>query len=359
MGVVFQAEDPQLKRHVALKVMRPPLSTTSTVRQRFLREAQAIAALKHDHIVTIYQIGEDRGLPYLAMEFLEGRSLDRWLHERQPTVAKALRIGREIAQGLGAAHALGLIHRDIKPGNIWIEDRQEAGPDAAAQGERVKILDFGLAHLDADTTDLTQGHVLGTPGFMVPEQARSGRVDSRADLFSLGCVLYRMTTGKIPFEAKDLVSHALAVETTSPRPPRDLNRQVPPVLNKLILRLLAKRPGDRPSSAREVIRTLEAAERELLNRPVAANTLFRTAAVIAWTVPRRLRSASRKALLIGAAACSWCRFHWALFSGLTGPILTGRNKLLRRVLFRSRPATKSWFRLIFIPASRAGGNGNG
>ena len=157
--------------------MRPPLSTTSTVRQPFLREAQAIAALNHDHIVTIYEIGEDRGLPYLAMDSLRAGLWTAGFMSDNPRSRKSCGLVGKLPRGW-AAHALGLIHRDNNPGNIWIEDRQEAGPDAAAQGERVKILDFGLADLDADTTDLTQGHVLGTPGFMVPEQARSGRVDS-------------------------------------------------------------------------------------------------------------------------------------------------------------------------------------
>src|SRR5262249_49941204 len=147
MGVVFQAEDPQLKRKVALKAMKPALAASTTAKQRFLREAQTTAAIKHDNIVTIYQVGEDRGVPFLAMEFLEGMSLDGYLKKKRtkvdPTAVapgslamdQVLRVGREIALGLAAAHARGLIHRDIKPANIWLE---------APRG-RVKILDFGLA----------------------------------------------------------------------------------------------------------------------------------------------------------------------------------------------------------------------
>ena len=136
MGVVYQAEDITLKRLVALKVMLPRLAADPTSRQRFLREARAMAAVHHDHIAAIYQVGEEKGIPYIAMEFFQGTPLDKWLKQgHKPTVAQVLRIGREIAEALAAAHALGLIHRDIKPGNIWLD---------SSHGERVKILDFGL-----------------------------------------------------------------------------------------------------------------------------------------------------------------------------------------------------------------------
>src|SRR5207248_6897379 len=140
MGVVFQAEDRQLRRLVALKVMRPDLAAQDQARARFLREARAAAALKHDHIVTIYQVGDDRGVPFLAMEFLAGKSLEEWLRpDRRASIPEAITIAKQIARGLAAAHATGLIHRDIKPANLWLE---------APRG-RVKILDFGLARLTA------------------------------------------------------------------------------------------------------------------------------------------------------------------------------------------------------------------
>ena len=136
MGVVYQAEDPKLKRKVALKAMLPTLAASASAGQRFLREAQAMAAVKHDHVVTIHQVDEERGVPFLAMEFLKGEPLDERLNREQKLpLAEVLRIGREIAEGLDAAHTTGLIHRDIKPGNIWLE----------APAARVKILDFGLA----------------------------------------------------------------------------------------------------------------------------------------------------------------------------------------------------------------------
>ncbi len=155
MGVVFRAEDPQLQRLVALKAMLPALASKDSARQRFLREARAAAGLKHDHIVTIHQVGEDRGAPFLAMEFLKGESLDDRIKDKNNAplpLSETLRIGREIAEGLEAAHEHGLIHRDIKPGNIWLEGRCA----------RVKILDFGLAQQcrrrSLDTKRCHRGH---------------------------------------------------------------------------------------------------------------------------------------------------------------------------------------------------------
>src|SRR5262249_35038997 len=151
------------RRPVALKALLPALSASPSCRARFLREAQAAAALQHDHVVTVYQVGEDRGVPFLAMQLLEGETLEARLRRsgRLP-LRTALRVGREIAEGLAAAHARQLIHRDVKPGNIWLE----AGRD------RVKILDFGLARAAREESHLTQsGAVMGTPAYMAPEQA--------------------------------------------------------------------------------------------------------------------------------------------------------------------------------------------
>jgi serine/threonine protein kinase len=258
MGVVFKAEDPDLQRVVALKVMLPRLAVSASARQRFLREARAAAALSDDHIVHVYQVGEDRGIPYLAMQLLKGEPLEALLR-RQPrlSVTEALRIGREIAEGLAVAHEHGLIHRDIKPANIWLEPI--AGQPAGHNG-RVKILDFGLARAVSGDLSLTQsGAILGTPGYMAPEQSGKG-ADHRSDIFSLGCVLYRMTTGEAPFQAPEPVSMLVAVATQEPRPPHDLNVQIPGALERLILRMLAKDPMQRPQSAPEVVAELRALE---------------------------------------------------------------------------------------------------
>ncbi|HTU88793.1 MAG TPA: serine/threonine-protein kinase [Gemmataceae bacterium] len=269
MGVVFLAEDAQLKRPVALKIMRPALAADKSARQRFVREARAMAMLKHDRIVAIYQVDEDRGVPFLAMEYLEGETLHERL-KREPVLPldDALRISGEIADTLAAAHAHGLIHRDIKPSNIWLEfsrDSQGSANRALPCGSRlnetgrVKILDFGLARPAVDDdAHLTQtGVILGTLAFMSPEQARGEHVDHRSDLFSLGCVLYRMVTGQLPFQGRDMVSTLLSLSHDHPKPPRELNPQVPPALNHLIQRLLAKNVADRPSSAESVVQALQ------------------------------------------------------------------------------------------------------
>jgi predicted Ser/Thr protein kinase len=254
MGVVFLAEDPQLERRVALKAMRPALISSDSAKKRFFREAKTTASIKHDHIITIYQVGEDRGAPFLAMEFLEGESLEERLQRsKKLPLDDVLRMGREIAEGLAEAHKHGLIHRDIKPANIWLEGRRS----------RVKVLDFGLARATGDETHLTQpGTILGTPAYMAPEQARGEEVDARGDLFSLGCVLYRMATGELPFTGNNLMSLIRALEMHHPTPPAQRHPDVPPSLSGLIMKLLAKDRNERPSSAEEVVAALESFEKD-------------------------------------------------------------------------------------------------
>jgi Protein kinase domain len=253
MGVVFRAEDPQLRRSIALKTMRPALAAIASNRLRFIREAQAVAALDHDHIIPIYHVGEDRGIPFIAMPLLKGETLDdRLRREGRPPIAEALRIGREVAEGLAAAHAGGLVHRDIKPANIWLE---------APRG-RVRILDFGLARAESDLQNLTTtGAILGTPAFMSPEQAQGRPIDPRSDLFSLGCVLYRCATGSPPFQGTSAAAVLGAVLTGHPPPPRTVEPAVPWPFSALILRLLAKDPDRRPSSALEVAGAIAEIER--------------------------------------------------------------------------------------------------
>ncbi|HTU19181.1 MAG TPA: protein kinase [Gemmataceae bacterium] len=287
MGVVFRAEDPQLQRLVALKAMLPALAANESARQRFLREARAAASLKHDHIVTIHQVGEDRGAPFLAMEFLEGEALeDRIKREGKLPLAEVLRIGREIAEGLQAAHEHGLIHRDIKPANVWLEGKRG----------RVKILDFGLARSSSDDVHLTQsGAIVGTPAYMPPEQARGDAVDARCDLYSLGCVLFRLCTGELPFKGDNTMSLLLALATEQPKSPREINADVPPPLADLILRLLAKEPSQRPAMAGDVAQSLQDIAVEKSPARAAASTL---------APPRRRRkllwAAAAGALLVAA-----------------------------------------------------------
>jgi serine/threonine protein kinase len=264
MGVVYQAEDVHLHRLVALKALLPTLAASAAARQRFLREAQAVAALVHDHIIPIHNVGEDRGIPYLAMPFLQGEPLDSHLRrEGRLPLADILRIGRETAEGLAAAHAHGLVHRDIKPANLWLETSPgERG--VSTPWCRVRIVDFGLARSTAEAAHLTQlGAIVGTPAYMAPEQAEGDPVDARSDLFSLGCVLYRMCTGQLPFRGETTIATLLAVATEPPRPLHLLNPMLPKALADLVMQLLAKRPDSRPGSARAVAEALAAIEQAL------------------------------------------------------------------------------------------------
>jgi WD40 repeat protein len=254
MGVVFHAEDLVLGRPVALKVMQPRAAADPCGRERFLREAKAAAAVEHDHIVTILHVGEDHGMPFLVMPLLRGESLeDRIWHEGRLGATEVLRIGREIAQGLSAAHRQGLIHRDVKPANIWLEG--ESG--------RVKLLDFGLARIAQEPAQLTQqGVVMGTPYYMAPEQSRSLPLDGRADLFSLGCVLYRIATGRLPFPGDNALAVLTSLALEAPPPPHQLAPDLPPRLSDLILRLMAKDRADRPESADAVVEAIRRLEKE-------------------------------------------------------------------------------------------------
>jgi tRNA A-37 threonylcarbamoyl transferase component Bud32 len=291
MGVVYVAEDTQLRRRVALKVMSATLAQDKAARSRFLREARAQAALSsHPHIAPIYEVGEADGVPYLAMELLHGETLARRLRLTGGAalpLGEAIRIGAEVAAGLAAAHDRGLIHRDVKPGNIWL----------AAEDGRVRLLDFGLARTGGDEPRLTQpGVVLGTPAYMAPEQAAGQAVTFKADLFSLGCVLYHLCTGTPPFKGTRHLETLQAVVTDQPRPVADVNAGVPLGLAALIGRLLAKAPEDRRTSARAVAIALQA----LLRQTTAtAPTGLRDSGVVAGVdegpVPgHRARPTSRK-----------------------------------------------------------------
>ncbi len=248
MGAVFLGIDEALDRKVALKVMLPRHAARPTAKERFLREARAAAKVKSDHVITLHEVGEANGVPFIAMEYLQGQPLDEFLKTNgNPTAAQILRIGREVAAGLADAHALGLVHRDIKPANLWLE---------APKG-RVKILDFGLARSQTEDVQLTHsGAIVGTPAFMSPEQGLGKPLDGRSDLFSLGGVLYRLCTGKLPFPGHSPMEVLTRLATEDPAPVRGLNPDVPEPLAKLIHTLLAKKPDDRYATAEDVVRAI-------------------------------------------------------------------------------------------------------
>jgi WD40 repeat protein len=243
MGVVLKAFDDVLRRVVAIKVLAPHLASSGHARKRFIREARAAAGVTHEHVVTIHAVEETGSLPYIVMQYVHGLSLQERIDRDGPLELKeVLRIGLQTASGLAAAHALGLVHRDIKPANILLENGVE----------RVKITDFGLARA-ADDASLTQsGVVAGTPQYMAPEQAAGEAVDQRADLFSLGSVLYAMCTGRPPFRGSSTLAVLRRVCEEQPHPVRELNPDIPEWLCRIIARLHAKDPAERFGSAREV-----------------------------------------------------------------------------------------------------------
>lgn len=312
MGIVYRAEDTRLQRQVALKVMRPEIAAGPQARQRFLREARTAAAVEHDHIITIYEADQTPdGALYIAMPLLQGETLeDRLLRSGPPPLSEALRLAAEIAEGLAAAHARGLIHRDIKPSNVWLESRgtgsgERSGPSGAAT--RVKILDFGLARPTGGAELSQSGLVVGTPAYMSPEQARGEELDARSDLFSLGGLLYRMCTDRLPFPGKGPLPVLQAVGKPPPSA-RAVRPEVPAALDDLLARLLAWEPADRPADAACVSAALRALLTQAPTGAAASTahsavTVAQTPQAEAPSAPARpRRRAWRSAACVGALA---------------------------------------------------------
>jgi serine/threonine protein kinase len=247
MGTVLKALDTNLNRPVAVKVLAPALAANAVARKRFLREARAAAAVKHPDVVTIYAVERGTGVPYLVMEYVDGVTLQQKIEQEGAIpVVETLRIGTQLAEGLEAAHAQGLVHRDMKPSNVLLENCVE----------RVKITDFGLARAVDDVSITKTGEVAGTPEYMSPEQALGELVDHRSDLFSLGSILYAMCAGRPPFRGTSSLAIMKRVCEDTPRPLRELNPDVPEWLVRIIDRLLAKNPDERFQSAGKVAELL-------------------------------------------------------------------------------------------------------
>jgi serine/threonine-protein kinase len=247
MGVVLKGFEAALDRYVAIKVLAPHLATSGAARTRFAREARAAAAVLHENIVAIHRVSEANGLPYLVMPYLPGDSLQKRLDDRGPLdLNEILRIGAQIAAGLTAAHAQGLVHRDIKPGNILLDEGVE----------RVTITDFGLARAADDASLTRSGVIAGTPQYMSPEQARGEPLDGRSDLFSLGSVLYAMCAGRPPFRAETAFGVLQRISDPRPTPIREIVPETPEWLCEIIAKLHAKLPAERFQSAGEVAELL-------------------------------------------------------------------------------------------------------
>jgi serine/threonine-protein kinase len=259
MGIVFKGFDTELNRPVAIKILAPHLAGSGAARQRFSREARAAAAVVHEHVVAIHNVESDgttsahqpeasARAPFLVMQYVAGESLQARLDRQGPLALKEiLRIAHQTAAGLAAAHAQGLVHRDVKPSNILLE-----------QGiERALLTDFGLARAADDASLTHTGYMPGTPHYMSPEQARGDTIDATSDLFSLGSVIYAMCTGRPPFRADTSFGVLRRITDTDPRPIREINPDLPAWLPQLVDKLLAKRPADRFASAAEAADLLE------------------------------------------------------------------------------------------------------
>ena len=249
MGVVLKGHEPALNRYVAIKLLAPHLASNGAARQRFSREAQAAAAVLHENVIAIHRVDQSQGLPYLVMPFIGGVSLQKRIDLEGPLpLAAILRIARQIAAGLSAAHAQGLVHRDVKPANILLERGVE----------RVTLTDFGLARTVDDATLTRSGVIAGTPQYMSPEQARGDAVDGRSDLFSLGSVMYAMSTGRAPFRAETPFGILRRITDDETRSIREINPGIPDWLESIIRRLHAKSPADRFQTPSEIADLLEA-----------------------------------------------------------------------------------------------------
>jgi eukaryotic-like serine/threonine-protein kinase len=250
MGSVYRARHQFIGRSVALKFLDASFTSNDRLRKRFLGEARAANQINHEHIIDITDFGEtEDGVIYMVMEYLEGRSLE-WEIERGPIdIRRALRIARQIALGLARAHELGVMHRDIKPANIHLIRR---GRDA----DFVKILDFGVARIEQDARITGQDMIVGTPEYIAPEQIRSASPTCSSDLYSLGCLLFEMLTGKIPFDGKTTVLLVKHLNDPVP-PPSSINPKIPREVDALVLKLMEKRPEDRHRDAYHVVQDLQ------------------------------------------------------------------------------------------------------
>src|SRR5437773_8480276 len=241
MGVVWKAYDSVLRRYVALKLLGSKFGKTLDMRERFLREARAAAALQHPNIITVYDLGEAEGQLFIAMELIEGRDLSELITARDPlALERKLDIVIEVLQGLAYAHGRGVIHRDIKPSNVRI----------ASDGS-VKIMDFGIARLQ--TADITgSGAIVGTPTYMAPEQITNGPITPATDLFAVGCLLYELLSYRKPFEGETVHGVLYQVLTTDPKPIRALAPSLPLALERVVTKALNKVPEDRYETARHM-----------------------------------------------------------------------------------------------------------
>jgi serine/threonine-protein kinase len=249
MGAVYLAHHTGLNKSVAIKVLPPGSAGNPDFIARFLREARLAARLEHPNVVQVFDVGEEGGLYYISMQYVEGRSLEAILKERKKfSVPEAVAIAKRVAVALAAAHKMGIVHRDIKPANILL-----------SKDGVIKVADFGLAKDKESNASISEtGQIVGTPYYMSPEQAQGETLDARSDLYSLGATLYHMVTGQRAFEGHTPLSIVIKHVSQEPVPPREVDPSIPENVCAVIARLMKKRPAERYASAEELIRDLDA-----------------------------------------------------------------------------------------------------
>lgn len=289
-GLVYRAFDPQTNQIIALKVLHSALTSDRTYLERFHREARIAASIKHSNVVRIFEVGEDNGQHFISMEFVP-ENLARVIESSGPLpIESAARFTIQIAQGLDAAHRLGIVHRDVKPQNVLI------GPDGIA-----KVTDFGIARAEALSTMTATGMIMGTPHYMSPEQAQGERVDVRSDVYSLGCVLYQMLAGDVPFQGTTPLAVLRQHVEVRPRSVRELRRDVPREVASVVDRAMGKNPSRRFQSMSEMATALRVAVPNLVLSEPQARPRAATAAAPAPQYPARTGTRGLRQFVYGAA----------------------------------------------------------
>jgi len=328
MGVVYRARDPALDRTVAIKTILLPLDPAErkAYESRFLQEARAAGKLGHPAIITIYDVGREGDLAYIAMEILQGVDLRQRLAQGRLSPHEAGSIAMQVADGLAFAHEHGVIHRDIKPANIML-----------LRGDRVKIMDFGIARLQASDIKTQTGVLLGTPKYMSPEQVAGRPLDERSDIFSLGCVLYEMWTGRPPFTGADISQLMHNIGTATPVAPGRL-AALPPISDLIVTRALAKDPAARYQKAQELAADLRSVTMELPKVPMPARPA--PAAAEGATVQLTRAAVPARSDRTVTLAATGDTAHWPLSRHFDS------SKALRRL---TEPTAKDRARLARLP----------